>query len=543
MMLRKKGILFPLIMLAVMFVCVWTTQAANTYPVEKRTITVGVAVNALPGVAVRNGEKAPAWVSSNKKIIAKKKGTFVALKPGKCTLTLKSSKKTYYKINFTVKKQKVETSKITLFVGSKAPGVFPLPMMGNSNFAEQPKWVSSNKKVATINKKGLVTPKKKGTCTFTYKSSYCTYMVYKVTVKRLPEKAKINKNSLALKIGDTYQLKLKISPGSADYSRITWKSSNTKVAKVSQKGLVTAVSQGRADIHAEVTLNYNDGTWKRSIKTFAEVCSVEVWPAITGVKLENTSVSFSLNVRDPEALIVEYDDVPYKDYAAIKEVLPKGKKLGEISYSFSSSNKNVATVDEEGKITPVGPGKTDITVTVKNRVSKAAATETITVYDMSKFYKVVPIDKTDLMNYLGIAERDYNTYNGFGEITRTDTYLTLTNKLFKDGWYYYGIDDFRVSWVWSMPIGNDEEFSNPPEERTELLEANHFDNSYGTVRVQNAKGSLIFLKKDAVVKVVNRTQKVGTENVTYKEVQLIDGGRILRFNTEDAFIRKTDRVF
>ncbi|MGN0476746.1 MAG: leucine-rich repeat protein [Ruminococcus sp.] len=76
----------------------------------------------------------------------------------------------------------------------------------------------------------------------------------------LPEKAlakniKINTNSESIYIGDKLTLKTRFFPNNAD-RRVTWKSSDTKVATVDSNGVVTGKSFGKANITATTT----DGT-------------------------------------------------------------------------------------------------------------------------------------------------------------------------------------------------------------------------------------------------------------------------------------------
>jgi len=64
--------------------------------------------------------------------------------------------------------------------------------------------------------------------------------------KKAQAKVKLNKTSLVMKEGDTYQLKVK-----GTKKKVTWKSTNKKVATVSKKGLVTAIKAGNATIKAK----------------------------------------------------------------------------------------------------------------------------------------------------------------------------------------------------------------------------------------------------------------------------------------------------
>lgn len=87
--------------------------------------------------------------------------------------------------------------------------------------------------------------------------------------KTTPQKAALNKTSLTLKKGKTYQLKTKNVKGT-----VTWKSSNKKIATVSKKGKVTAKKAGSTVIKA---------TYKKNGKVKTLKCKVTV----TAVKKES----------------------------------------------------------------------------------------------------------------------------------------------------------------------------------------------------------------------------------------------------------------
>lgn len=108
------------------------------------------------------------------------------------------------------------------------------------------KWKSSNKKVATVNSKGIVTAKgKKGSATITVtagkKKATC-----KITIGT-PVK-KITASNLKLEVGKSAKINASISPKKATVKKLTYKSNNTSVAKVNTKGKVTAVKEGKAKI-------------------------------------------------------------------------------------------------------------------------------------------------------------------------------------------------------------------------------------------------------------------------------------------------------
>ena len=113
-------------------------------------------------------------------------------------------------------------------------------------------WKSSKPKVAKVDKNGMVIPKKEGTAKITVtakknKKAKATIVV-KVTDAAKPTKIVINAGSNAmLYVGNKMYLGLTLTPSDASYE-MKYKSSNKKVASVTNYGLVEAKKAGTAKI-------------------------------------------------------------------------------------------------------------------------------------------------------------------------------------------------------------------------------------------------------------------------------------------------------
>ncbi len=122
---------------------------------------------------------------------------------------------------------------------------------------------SSDKNIASVNNSGTVKGFSNGTATITakYNNGHSTHI--KVTVKNAPAAINLTSpSSTTLKKGATLSLKTTLSDGSASYT-LKYSSSNKKIAKVTQKGKVTAVKKGTATITVKT---YNGKTAKLKIK-------------------------------------------------------------------------------------------------------------------------------------------------------------------------------------------------------------------------------------------------------------------------------------
>ena len=107
-------------------------------------------------------------------------------------------------------------------------------------------WSSSKSSVVTVSSTGKITAKKKGTATITAtadgKSVSC-----KVTVKAAPKKVSVKAAKVKLKKGQSKKIVVKLPKNTAS-NKITFTSSNKKVAKVDVNGKITAVKKGKAKI-------------------------------------------------------------------------------------------------------------------------------------------------------------------------------------------------------------------------------------------------------------------------------------------------------
>ena len=176
-----------------------------------------------------------------------------------------------------------------------------------SKASKSVKWKSSNKKVATVSKSGYVTGKKKGTVkiTATSKKNKRAKKTIKIKVTNLKAKyVKMSKTSAILFPNDKTTLKATVKGSAGFYNQgVTWKSSNTSVATVTSKGIVTAKKAGKATI----TATEKGGSKKAT-------CAVTV----SGIKVDkaNKSVSVTATVNNADAQSMHY--VVYKKGGAAK---------------------------------------------------------------------------------------------------------------------------------------------------------------------------------------------------------------------------------
>ena len=151
-------------------------------PLKIRQTTSKVSVSGLA-----NGDLVKTWTSSNRKIVSvSKKGVIKGLRKGKATVTavLASGKK--LSLTVTVQAKTVKTKSITGLKGKltlKRKGKLALkPVLSPITSQEKVSYMSSNSKIVAVNKRGVITGKKKGSAKITVKSGK-KRKVIRVTVR------------------------------------------------------------------------------------------------------------------------------------------------------------------------------------------------------------------------------------------------------------------------------------------------------------------------------------------------------------------------
>ena len=129
-------------------------------------------------------------------------------------------------------------------------------------------WKSSNTKVATVSQSGVVTLKKnsggkKVTITATAQDGSKKFASWKITSMRGIVKSVKVSGAKSVKAGKTLKLKAKVSATKKANTKLKWSSSNTKIATVSQKGVVKAGKAAKGKT-VKITAMTTDGSNKKS---------------------------------------------------------------------------------------------------------------------------------------------------------------------------------------------------------------------------------------------------------------------------------------
>ena len=165
-------------------------------------------------------------------------------KPGKVVITVTTKSNMKLSCVVTVEKADVSLSKKTLTLIAK--NTYKLTVIKKISSDSISKWISSNKKVVTVDRNGKITAKSKGTCYITVIMKSGASAKVKVTVQKkvVIKKLKLNVKTVVLRgIGKNYQLKVKKIPVKAN-EKIIYKTSRSKIATVSNQGKITAKKRG-----------------------------------------------------------------------------------------------------------------------------------------------------------------------------------------------------------------------------------------------------------------------------------------------------------
>lgn len=146
--------------------------------------------------------------------------------------------------------------------------------------------------------------------------------------------------------GDTKTLDVEVKPATAVVTSVTWSSDDSKVAKVSKKGLLTAVGEGSTTVYAEV-----DGI-KGQCKVTVNKRVVEV----SGISLDKSEATIGIG----ELLELNATVTPAE--ATSKTI------------DWTSSDKSVATVDANGIVKGVKDGEATITAAAGGKEAKCKVT-------------------------------------------------------------------------------------------------------------------------------------------------------------------------
>lgn len=205
-------------------------------------------------------------------------------------------------------------------------------------------WQSSNESVATVHD-GTVKAVKEGSAKIVAyadgKTAECNVTVTFIAVQGIS----LDKTELTLYDDDSYTLTATVTPQDATYPDIVWGSSDTAIATV-DNGKVNGIHKGTATITAQTNGH-------------SASCQVEVLASLKGLSFQDKESALFQGEEKSLTLVLEPEDATLR---------------GEVVWT--SSNDQVATVNQEGLVTAAGGGTA--TITAKADGEEATCTVTVT---------------------------------------------------------------------------------------------------------------------------------------------------------------------
>ena len=225
----------------------------------------------------------------------------------------------------------------------------------------------------------------------TYKDTYYSPSYPVTGIKVSPDTLTLTKKD------ETAQLTAEVTPSYADNKRVTWQSSDEKVATVDENGKVTAVGNGTATITATSV----SGSYTAAVSVTVKI----------PVEIQKLTIEAE---KETLTKIGESTELKVK-------IEPENADLQKLIWK--SDNEKVATTDENGKVTAVGNGTAEITVTTEDGKITASIMITVKVPDEPT------INKTTGFRRLRARS-----------VKQTKTSVTLQWNIIKDadGYFIYG---------------------------------------------------------------------------------------------------------
>jgi len=228
-------------------------------------------------------------------------------------------------------------------------------------------WTSSDESIATVDENGLIHALKPGTVTIRATSAEIPAKDQKaktrscsVTVIRDVASIELSEPSLRIKKTGTATLKATVLPENASNQKISWESSDSSIASITSAGQITAKTCGACTITAKAT----DGS------EVLATCELTVFQPVTSLKPAQTSIKAFLGSAPTQA-----------------EVSVSPSDATDKSLTWSSSNPEIATVDEFGNVTAVSGGSCKIICTSNDGTNKSA--------EISVLVPSISVEKTD----------------------------------------------------------------------------------------------------------------------------------------------------
>lgn len=316
-------------------------------------------------------DKTVTWTSANENIATVKDGVVTAKAVGetKITATVGTHKaECTVNVNAKLTGIKVTPDKVTVEKGQTANlNVAYLP--ADTTDKKAVTWKSENENVATVDANGVVTAVAGGTTKIvaTAKANDKITAVCEVKVPIHTESIVLNKTEIKdLLKGKTEKLEVSFVPNNTEDSReVRWTSSDPSVATVDANGTVKALKEGEATITAETVAGGHKASCTVTVK--------EIHLNMDDVELDEKANPTELLKGTTHKIVVKLTE----------------NVTDDVTYTYTSLNEDVATVDANGVVKALKAGEAEIKVLVKAGEDEKELTYKVTV-------KEIPLESIEI---------------------------------------------------------------------------------------------------------------------------------------------------
>lgn len=271
-------------------------------------------------------------------------GAINALKKGKTKITVTAgnfTKTIDVEVNVPVK-QFTAQEELEIYKGDVNKKKISVTINPTDADDQEITWSSDDEAIATVSEDGIVTGHKAGSTTITGTLENGMSVTVRVTVSIIPlTDIDVVVPDEILK-GRPTSLKITPTPANTtEFENIEYESSNEDIFTVDENGVITGVKEGSATLTIRV-----GGVTK------------EIEITITEVHAE------SIDVYVPSEKLGVGEEMILQPYANPTNC------TDELTYTFESSDENIATVDENGTVKGIAPGTVTIKITADNGMEK-----------------------------------------------------------------------------------------------------------------------------------------------------------------------------
>lgn len=340
----------------------FVTEGVTGIKLDKESVTAQMALGKYQLKATITPDsdgvdKSVIWASLNPDIVkVDQNGLVTFVSPGETYVSVTSvadSTKVAY-CNFIITQQvegiEMDYEEMTVNVGDEVRLTYMIKPVNATN--KNLIWSSSNEDVVKVDKTGMIKAISSGSATIIVQTEDGGYMdMTNITVLQPVKEVVLSQSEISVKKGTIFWLNATVLPETSDNKAVTWTSSDTSLATVTQDGMVTALKVGTVTISC---VSEDTGV--------VGYCVVEITEPVTGLNLNSY-----------------YEEiVKGTKFVIVPTVLPADAINKNVTYL--SSDPEVASVDENGVVTALKGGTAEIVVTTVESSVKAVCTIVVREY-------------------------------------------------------------------------------------------------------------------------------------------------------------------